>query len=150
MVGFKRLIHRLGGQSSDARRQRSAYGLLFTIRHRGPIRLADLATACYIDASTASRQAAELVSDGLLQRQADPNDGRASLLALTDQGEQAIQELIRKREAFFTAALSDWNVDDIRQLADLLERLNGDLNEQADFDVPDQTADSDDVRKVTT
>jgi DNA-binding MarR family transcriptional regulator len=119
------------------------------IRHRGPIRLADLATACYIDASTASRQAAELVSDGFLNRQSDPHDGRASLLALTDKGEQAIQELIRRREAFFTAALSDWNADDVRQLADLLERLNSDLNEQADFDVPDHTPDSDDVRKET-
>ncbi|HYJ70496.1 MAG TPA: MarR family transcriptional regulator [Nocardioidaceae bacterium] len=150
MVGFKRLIHRLGGQSSDARRQRSAYGLLFTIRHRGPIRLADLATACYIDASTASRQVAELVSDGLIERQADPHDGRASLLALTDKGEQAIQELIRRRDAFYTAALSDWNADDIRQLADLLERLNRDLDEQADSDVPGSTPDTNDSRKVTT
>jgi DNA-binding MarR family transcriptional regulator len=150
MVGFKRLIHRLGGQSSDARRQRSAYGLLFTLRHRGPIRLADLATACYIDASTASRQVAELVSDGLLERQADPNDGRASLLALTDTGEQAIQELIRRRDAFYTSALSDWNADDIRQLADLLERLNRDLDEQADSDVPGSTPDTNDSRKVTT
>jgi DNA-binding MarR family transcriptional regulator len=89
------------------------------------------------------------VSDGLLQRQADPNDGRASLLALTDEGEQAVQELIRKREAFFTSALSDWNADDIRQLADLLERLNRDLNKQADSHVPDHTSDTD-VRKVTT
>jgi hypothetical protein len=40
-------------------------------------------------------------------------------------------------------------VHDVRQLADLLERLNSDLNEQAEFDVPDHTPDSDDVRKET-
>ncbi len=132
MVRLKRLIHRLGQAPHDAPRARSANWLLFAVRHRGSIRLADLAAACYIDASTASRQTAELVAQGLLRRESDPADGRVSLLTLTDEGEQVVQELIEQRKAFFGSALADWDCDDVRQLAELMSRLTDALDAQAD------------------
>ncbi|HKE71132.1 MAG TPA: MarR family transcriptional regulator [Nocardioidaceae bacterium] len=143
MVRLKRLIHRLGQAPHDAPRARSANWLLFAVRHRGSIRLADLAAACYIDASTASRQTAELVAQGLLRRESDPADGRVSLLTLTDEGEQVVQELIEQRKAFFGSALADWDYDDVRQLAVLMGRLTDALDAQADRP---ETFDS---RKVT-
>ena len=143
MVRLKRLIHRLGQAPHDAPRARSANWLLFAVRHRGSIRLADLAAACYIDASTASRQTAELVAQGLLRRESDPADGRVSLLALTDEGEQVVQELIEQRKVFFGSALADWDYDDVRQLAVLMGRLTDALDAQADRP---ETFDS---RKVT-
>jgi len=143
MVRLKRLIHRLGQAPHDAPRARSANWLLFAVRHRGSIRLADLAAACYIDASTASRQTAELVAQGLLRRESDPADGRVSLLTLTDEGEQVVQELIEQRKAFFGSALADWDHDDVRQLAVLMGRLTDALDAQADRP---ETFDS---RKVT-
>jgi DNA-binding MarR family transcriptional regulator len=148
MVRLKRLIHRLGQAPHDAPRARSANWLLFAVRHRGSIRLADLAAACYIDASTASRQTAELVAQGLLRRESDPADGRVSLLTLTDEGEQVVQELIEQRKAFFGSALADWDYDDVRQLAVLMGRLTDALDAQADRPASDQpeTLDS---RKVT-
>lgn len=132
MVRLKRLIHRLGQRPHDAPRPKSANWLLFAVRHRGSIRLADLAAACYIDASTASRQTAELVAQGLLRRESDPADGRVSLLTLTDEGEQVVQELIEQRKAFFGSALADWDCDDVRQLAELMSRLTDALDAQAD------------------
>jgi|SRR5215510_15199751 len=143
MVRLKRLIHRLGQAPHDAPRARSANWLLFAVRHRGSIRLADLAAACYIDASTASRQTAELVAQGLLRRESDPADGRVSLLTLTDEGEQVVQELIEQRKVFFGSALADWDYDDVRQLAVLMGRLTDALDAQADRP---ETFDS---RKVT-
>jgi DNA-binding MarR family transcriptional regulator len=148
MVRLKRLIHRLGQRPQDAPRPRSANWLLFAVRHRGPLRLADLAAACYIDASTASRQTAELVAQGLLRRESDPSDGRVSLLALTDEGEQAVQELIRQREEFFTSALAEWDDADVRQLAELMGRLTDSLDAQADR--PTDRAATLDSRRVTT
>ena len=144
MVRLKRLIHRLGQAPHDAPRARSANWLLFAVRHRGSIRLADLAAACYIDASTASRQTAELVAQGLLRRESDPADGRVSLLTLTDEGEQVVQELIEQRKAFFGSALADWDCDDVRRLAELMGRLTDALDAQADRP---ETFDS---RKVAT
>jgi DNA-binding MarR family transcriptional regulator len=134
---FKRLFQRLAHHSPSGGRDRSANWLLFAVRHHGPVRLADLASACYIDASTASRQVADLVTRGLLERRADPADGRASLLALTDDGERAVQVMIRAREEFFTGALADWDDDDVRRLADLLSRLTDDLLDQAERRAPD-------------
>jgi DNA-binding MarR family transcriptional regulator len=149
LVRLKRMIHRIGQRSPEAARQRSASWLLFAIRARGPIRLADLATACYIDASTASRQTAELVADGLLRRDSDPTDGRVSLLALTDEGERAVREMLRRREEFFTAALSDWTDDDVRRLAELMGRLTDAIDEQAERRALDPPP-TDDARKVPT
>lgn len=134
---FKRLFQRLAQQGSSGSRDRSANWLLFAVRHHGPLRLADLASTCYIDASTASRQTAGLVTRGLLERRADPADGRASLLALTDDGERAVQEMIRAREDFFATALADWKDDDVRRVADLLERLTDALLDEAERRVPD-------------
>ena len=148
MVRLKRLIHRLGQRPQDAPRPRSANWLLFAVRHRGPLRLADLAAACYIDASTASRQTAELVAHGLLRREPDPTDGRASLLALTDEGEQTVQDLIKQREEFFTSALAEWDDDDVRRLAELMGRLTDSLDAQADR--PSDRAEALDPRKVAT
>ena len=132
MVRLKRLIHRLGQRPNDAPRPKSANWLLFAVRHRGPMRLADLAAACYIDASTASRQTAELVGQGLLRRESDPADGRVSLLALTDEGEQTVQELIEQRKAFFSSALAEWDCDDVHRLAELMGRLTDSLDAEAD------------------
>lgn len=142
---LKRMFQRLGQQAPGESRDRSANWLLFAIWRHGPIRLAELATATYIDASTASRQTADLVDRGLLMRQADPADGRASLLALTDAGERAVRDLIRAREEFFTTALADWEPDDIRQLAELLGRFADAIGNQADRPADDKTSE---VRKV--
>ena len=66
-----------------------------------------------------------------------------SLLTLTDEGEQVVQELIEQRKAFFGSALADWDHDDVRQLAVLMGRLTDALDAQADRP---ETFDS---RKVT-
>ena len=61
----------------------SAHVLLRCLAHEGPMRAGALAEMLQSDPSTVSRQVAALVKDGLLERQADPADGRASLLVLT-------------------------------------------------------------------
>ena len=64
---------------------RSAIILLKTLVLNGPTRSSALAAAVHSDPSTVSRQVAALVRDGLLERQADQEDGRASLIAATVQ-----------------------------------------------------------------
>jgi hypothetical protein len=77
----------------------------------------------HADLSTVSRQVAALVSRGLLERQADQLDGRASLLAVTDTGRAAIAEHERGRQAFFDEVLTGWSTDELRQFGQQMERF---------------------------
>ena len=128
VVRLSRLLQRLKqcgppGGSYD----RSGNVLLLVINRLGPLRVADLATTCHVDASTVSRQAAELVREGLLRREADPGDGRASLLALTDAGEDMVAELVDRRREFFTDVVSGWSSAEIESFLSQLTRFVDDI-----------------------
>jgi DNA-binding MarR family transcriptional regulator len=70
-----------------------------------------------------SRQVAPLVQRGLLERRADPDDGRASLLVLTDKGKALMAEHDRVRLARFAEMLSGWSDAELRHFAELLARF---------------------------
>src|ERR1700760_1526656 len=66
----------------------SAHLLITKLAVAGPLRSSALAELLPADPSTVSRQVATLVKDGFVERRADPQDGRASLLVVTERGEQ--------------------------------------------------------------
>jgi DNA-binding MarR family transcriptional regulator len=102
----------------------SALMLLFPLSHLGPMRITDLAEVKGADASTVSRQAAQLVKAGLVRREADPDDGRASRLAVTDRGTDACRHLHEARQALLHRVLSDWPQDRIDTFVDLFADFN--------------------------
>lgn len=105
---------------------RSAIVLLKNLVALGPVRLGTLAEAVHSDPSTVSRQVAALVKEGLVARQADPDDGRASLLAPTDDG-MAVLERQRARFACSLAQMvRHWDADDLDTFIGLFERFNAD------------------------
>jgi DNA-binding MarR family transcriptional regulator len=97
--------------------------LLHTVGADGPMRASALAASVHSDLSTVSRQVAVLVGRGLLERQADQLDGRASLLAVTAAGRTAIAEHEQGRQAFFDEVLTGWSTEEMRQFARQLERF---------------------------
>jgi DNA-binding MarR family transcriptional regulator len=111
-----------GGVGHD----RSAMLLLFPLM-RGPLRPGALAEASFADPSTISRQVAELVRRGLVRREPDPSDGRASLLAITGAGREVCERLRRLRRDLLAAAVEGWTDDDLATFASLLNRFNGAL-----------------------
>jgi DNA-binding MarR family transcriptional regulator len=76
------------------------------------------------DPSTISRQVAQLVRLGFVERTADPEDGRATLLAATDEGRRVFEENRRIRNERIAEMLADWSVADRRNLAELLDRFS--------------------------
>jgi DNA-binding MarR family transcriptional regulator len=102
----------------------SALMLLFPLRFLGPMRVTDLAEAKQADPSTVSRQAAQLVKAGLVRREADPEDGRASRLAITDAGLDACRQLHEAREAFLAEALSGWPAERVEAFIELFTEFN--------------------------
>jgi DNA-binding MarR family transcriptional regulator len=87
----------------------------------------DLAAECALDPSTVSRAAAALVRAGLVERTADPADGRAGVLTATDAGRRALDEILACYDHRVAAALHDWTREEMRTFAALAQRFAGDL-----------------------
>jgi DNA-binding MarR family transcriptional regulator len=103
--------------------ERATYYLLVHLVKGGPQRAGTLAETVHSDPSTISRQVGHLVRLGLVERMADPEDGRATLLTATDEGRRVFEENRRMRIERFAEMLADWPVDDRRKLAELLGRF---------------------------
>ncbi len=106
---------------------RAAHVLISTLATYGPMRAGALAEAVGSDPSTVSRQIAGLVRDGFVERQADQQDGRASVLRATAAGEEIYREQRRLRAQHYARILSGWNAQDVAQLATLMDRFAADL-----------------------
>jgi DNA-binding MarR family transcriptional regulator len=126
LTRFVRLGARAKGMlnAGDHGAEFSALMLLFPLRHLGPMRVTDLAEIKQADPSTISRQVAQLVKAGLARREADPVDGRASRLAVTETGLAACEQLHEARHALLSKALSDWPPERINAFADLFREFN--------------------------
>jgi DNA-binding MarR family transcriptional regulator len=101
----------------------SAHVVLKCIANEGPVRASDVAECLHSDPSTVSRQVAALVKDGLLERRADPADGRASLLALTPKADTVLAEHDQIRLQHFAHVLDGWSDTDLRRFATMLRRF---------------------------
>ncbi|SOD71638.1 DNA-binding MarR family transcriptional regulator [Jatrophihabitans sp. GAS493] len=102
----------------------SAYILIATLMNDGPMRASALAELVHSDPSTVSRQVAGLIKDGLVERQIDPRDGRASLLAATERGRGVCDKHARIRNTRFQAMLEGWTDEECLQFSDYLDRLS--------------------------
>jgi DNA-binding MarR family transcriptional regulator len=102
----------------------AAYGLLALLQDAGPQRASDLVARLGLDKSTVSRQVTSLVALGLVDRSADPEDGRALVLTPSAEGSARLARIREARRARWEADLADWPVDDVARLADLLGRFN--------------------------
>jgi DNA-binding MarR family transcriptional regulator len=75
------------------------------------------------DPSTISRQIGHLVKLGYVERTADPDDGRATRLAATDEGRRILEFNRARRTASIAQLLESWSAADRTALADLLGRF---------------------------
>lgn len=101
--------------------------LLHRVDQLAPVRLTDIACSLGLDVSTVSRQVSALVSRDLVQRNPDPQDHRAHVLELTDEGRRTVDRLRSTRNEVLTRLLPDWTPQDLRSLTTQLSRLNRDL-----------------------
>lgn len=124
LLDRKHAHHR--AQNPDAV-ERPTYLLLVHLVKDGPQRAGTLADAVHSDPSTVSRQIAQLVRLGLVERTADPVDGRATLLAATVEGMRVFEENRRMRNEKIAEMLQSWSVDDRQTLCELLGRFTTDL-----------------------
>lgn len=124
-----RLAHKAKARmaSSSERYDAATFAVLVQLLETGPQRATALAAAMHADASTVSRQVSHLVDLRLVERQADPADGRACLLAATDAGSHTFTRMQAKRDEFLSYVVGDWTPEDRHQLGVLLGRFVDDM-----------------------
>ncbi|AOS61165.1 transcriptional regulator [Actinoalloteichus hymeniacidonis] len=102
--------------------EKATYLVLFHLE-AGARRSGSVAEALHLDPSTISRQVATLVKSGLVERTIDPEDGRASLLSITEQGRSILAAHRATRRELIDRMITDWPSRDRQDLARLLTRL---------------------------
>ena len=115
---YQRLTNGLG-QAVDE----TTYPVLSGLARTGPCSAADLAGEIGLDRSGVTRRATRLEEAGLLRREPDPRDGRATLLALSEAGQQTVETTRARLAAHIEAALASWPPDEARTFAHQLHRF---------------------------
>lgn len=105
------------------------YPLMFRLRDE-PRRISDIAAAVHLDISTVSRQVTHLVGKGFVERQPDPSDGRAHVVALTPAGADLLVQIRDGRNAWLADLTADWDDADLDTFNVLLSRFADDVEEQ--------------------
>jgi DNA-binding MarR family transcriptional regulator len=123
MMGMSRQWTALASQLAKLGIDRTSMILLNALTSIGPMRSNALAEAVFSDPSTISRQVAALVKDGLIERRADPADGRASLLAVTSKGQELLATRRTQKSSSIARVVAHWPQADREQFAELLERF---------------------------
>jgi DNA-binding MarR family transcriptional regulator len=121
---FMRVMHGLKNQhAAEGGRDRAALVLLFPLARLGAVRQSELADVVHADPSTVSRHVGLLVERGLVRREADASDGRASRLVVTAAGRSELEHLRAEREAYLRQVTADWTPSDLATFTELFERL---------------------------
>lgn len=105
----------------------ACYSMLLHLGDISPVRAADVVERTGLDKSTVSRQIARLEELGLVERVADPTDGRARQVQLTAVGTQRLNTVRADRRARLRAIFDNWSTEDITAFSALLAKLNRDL-----------------------
>jgi DNA-binding MarR family transcriptional regulator len=99
---------------------------LASIDRHGPLTPSELADMERIKRPTATRIAAALEKDGLIERAADPTDGRACLLSTSREGRALIKRVRSRKNAYISRRLrklGDEDVETLERAAEVLERM---------------------------
>lgn len=102
----------------------AAYGLLLILQREGQMRLTDLAANIGVGKPSVSRQVSLLERLGLVQKTADPVDGRAQSITLTASGLRQLTAAQSARKEVFHGLMAEWALDDVASLGQLLAQLN--------------------------
>jgi DNA-binding MarR family transcriptional regulator len=108
--------------------QGMSYLLLGWLGQNGPTRASCAVEAFKIDKGALSRHLQHMEELGLVVRTPDPDDGRASLVQLTDEGFARLNEVAAAHRKIAQDRLGDWSVAEIDALAGQLKRYNAALD----------------------
>jgi DNA-binding MarR family transcriptional regulator len=106
-----------------------AYSMLMALNDSGPRRASDLVDQFAIDKGAVSRQVQALLELDLIKRTPDPEDRRAAILAITDEGQRRLKKITHKRREEVRDRLAGWKTEELNDFVTALGRYNATLDE---------------------
>lgn len=103
----------------------ATYGLLAHLADHDRHRPTEIAEHIGVASPVVSRRLKLLETLGLIERLPAPNDGRAYLVGLTDEGRHRVAAVKDVRSRRLGELVESWPERDVRTLAELLAKLNG-------------------------
>ncbi|MGD9736578.1 MAG: MarR family winged helix-turn-helix transcriptional regulator [Solirubrobacterales bacterium] len=140
---IRRELQRLAGVEHAV----AAVSVLSILARSEAIRISDIADALQVDLSVASRHLHALEEKGYVERIADPEDGRSSLVKLSSAGREKLEAAHRRLADGLAEALAGWEPAEVSALAEGLARLHATLGHPAPEPAFDGLAIAGDGRK---
>lgn len=110
----------------------ASYLMLAHVRDHGPLRASAMCAVFDIDKGAISRQVQHLIDLGLVDRQPDPEDGRATLLSATEDAKQRLESVAVERRELLAERLAGWSADELTEFSASLRKYNDALGTPAD------------------
>ncbi|GAB7035325.1 MarR family transcriptional regulator [Streptomyces sp. NPDC021749] len=126
VITLHRLIRSLRRAATEGSMQLGQLAVLALLTQRGPARIGEIADWVPCSQPTATATVLGLESAGLVRRDPDPSDRRASRVRLTERGSAALADVARGEAEALTRRLGSLRPDEVRRLAEvepLLRRL---------------------------
>ncbi|MFD3477097.1 MarR family winged helix-turn-helix transcriptional regulator [Streptomyces sp. NPDC058695] len=134
-AAIQQLLPELRAQGMQSQLTPSRLAALAALAAHGPLRISDLATRMGIALSTVSRMVDLLDGFGWIEREADPKDQRATLIALNDTGQALLHATRRQAATRLAERIDQLTPDQQRSLHDALPALDA-LTEQRPGEPP--------------
>ena len=110
---------------------RASYLIARTLERTGPVSINGLASTLGLDATTVTRQVATMHACRLVLRRADPDDGRVSVIRLSEKGHRTMRAVQLLRRQRLESLLGDWTENDRLELGRLIGQFNYELSRDA-------------------
>jgi DNA-binding MarR family transcriptional regulator len=105
----------------------SALLIMEGMKENAMLRMTELAELVGTTPPTVTKLIKDLEREGLVDRTPDKQDGRASIVSLTEEGQRVAEAIGGARLEALQQVLGDWSEDDLERLTVLFERLRADM-----------------------
>lgn len=113
---LRELVSVVSRETASHRLSRTAAGTLSALERRGPSRISDLTRLEAVGQPAMTGLVQRLEASGLVSRTSDPSDRRATLVAVTDAGRDALAEHRRQQDAIVAARVARLTPDQLAAL----------------------------------
>ena len=118
-----RVARRLRAEKSDEELSDSQFSVLGLLDRKGSLTPRALAEHERVQPPSMTRTLASLLERGLIDRSADPTDGRQVIVRLAESGQHAVQLTRQRRDAWLARRLADLDPKERAVLAEASEIL---------------------------